>query len=187
MNAALQVTAAAAAGACGILVSWSVGREFAEGTVSGLFALPVSRTVIAAAKLIAFAAWSTTVALALISALFIAGVLAGFGPLPRNGGEIAVRLLVLVLATAGVTLAAAWVATLTRGLLGGIAATVVLLASAQVVVFSGGGAWYPPSAPALWALDPTPTTAVPLAGALAVGGVFAVLTLLSWRRMELDR
>lgn len=187
LSAALQVTAAAAAGACGILVSWSVGREFAEGTISGLFALPVSRTVLAAAKLIAFAAWTAAVALALIVVLFVAGVCAGLGPLPPNAAEVAARLLVLVLATAAVTLAAAWVATLTRGLLGGIAATVILLASAQVVVFSGGGAWYPPSAPALWAIDPTPSSTITLLIGLGVGGLFAGLTLLSWKRMELDR
>src|SRR5436305_1967101 len=51
LNAALQVTAAAGAGGCGIVLSWSFGREFSEGTISGLFALPVSRGVIASAKL----------------------------------------------------------------------------------------------------------------------------------------
>ena len=65
--------------------------------------------------------------------------------------------------------------------------TVILLASAQVVVFSGGGAWYPPSAPALWALHPTAASAATLAIALLVGAVFAGLTLWSWRRMQLDR
>src|SRR5437867_11886092 len=35
---------------CGLAVCWVFGREFTDGTASALFALPVSRAVVAAAK-----------------------------------------------------------------------------------------------------------------------------------------
>ena len=43
----VQVTAAGGLGAFGVALSWMFGREFADGTVSALFALPVSRPTIA--------------------------------------------------------------------------------------------------------------------------------------------
>jgi ABC-2 type transport system permease protein len=188
VDAALQVTGAAGAGACGILISWSFGREFAEGTISGLFALPVSRTTLAAAKLVAFFVWTACVTAALIVLLLAAGFLVGLGaPAATDVGVIVGRVPVLLLTTAGMTVAAAWVSTISRGLMGGIATTVVLLATAQVIVFSGGGAWFPPSAPALWALAPSPATTATLLWSLLfpVAGITA--TIVAWHRLQLDR
>ena len=41
---AAQITAVASILGFGIVLAWMFGREFTEGTVTGLFALPVSRT-----------------------------------------------------------------------------------------------------------------------------------------------
>ena len=40
---AAQVVAVSSLLACGVVVAWMFGREFADGTIVGLFALPVSR------------------------------------------------------------------------------------------------------------------------------------------------
>ena len=188
VDAALQVTGAAGAGACGILISWSFGREFAEGTIAGLFALPVSRTAVAAAKLVAFAVWTVCVTAALMVVLLAAGFLVGLGaPSASDVGIVLERIPVLLLTTAGMTVPAAWVSTVSRGLLGGIATTVVLLASAQVIVFSGGGAWFPPSAPALWALAPSSATATTLLWSLLFPVAAIAATVFAWHRLQLDR
>jgi len=188
VDAALQVTGAAGAGACGILISWSFGREFSEGTIAGLFALPVSRTAVAAAKLVALFVWTACVTASLIAVLLTAGLLVGLGPpTATDVGVVVGRIPVLLLATAAMTVPAAWVSTITRGLMGGIATTVVLLASAQVIVFSGGGAWFPPSAPALWALAPSPSTLVTLLWSLLFPAAAIILTVVSWHRLQLDR
>jgi ABC-2 type transport system permease protein len=188
VDAALQVTGAAGAGACGILISWSFGREFAEGTIPGLFALPVPRMSLAAAKLAAFFIWTVCVAAGLVAALLTAGFLIGLGaPRATELESVLGRVPVLLLTTAGMTVPAAWVSTISRGLMDGIATTVVLLASAQVIVFSGGGAWYPPSAPALWALAPSPSTAGTLLWSLLLPGAGIAATIVSWHRLQLDR
>ena len=187
LNAALQVTAAASAGGCGILLSWSFGREFGEGTISGLFALPVSRVVIATAKMITYLLWSIAAAVIVSAALVCGGLVAGLGALDAADVRVALRIPLLVVVTAGMAVPAAWVATLTRGLLGGIATTIVLVASAQILVFAGVGAWYPPAAPALWALQPTAENGVALLVGLLAPVVFLGLTVVAWRRLQLDR
>jgi ABC-2 type transport system permease protein len=187
LNAALQVAAAGSAGGCGILLSWSFGREFSEGTISGLFTLPVSRSVIASAKLIAYLLWSVAAAVLLTATVIIAGMFAGLGTMAPADAGVAGRLPLLVLMTAGVALPAAWVSTLGRSILGGIAVTIGLVASAQVLVFTGAGAWYPPAAPALWALQPTRSNALAALIGLALPLIFAMLTALTWRRLQLNR
>lgn len=187
LNAALQVTAAGSAGACGILLSWSFGREFTEGTISGLFTLPVSRAAIATAKLITYLLWSVVAAAAVTIVLIAAGLFAGLGTLTRSDIDVASRLPLLVVLTACMVTPAAWISTLSRGLLGGIAVTIALVASAQVLVFAGAGPWYPPAAPALWALQPTMTTGTATLVALLLPTVFTILTVITWRRLQLDR
>ena len=55
LSAAAQITSAGGLLAFGVGASWLYGREFAEGTVSGLFGLPVSRGRLAGAKLVVYA------------------------------------------------------------------------------------------------------------------------------------
>ncbi len=47
----VQITAAGGLGAFGVALSWMFGREFADGTVAALFAMPVPRAAIALGKL----------------------------------------------------------------------------------------------------------------------------------------
>ncbi|MFP3464035.1 ABC transporter permease [Leifsonia sp. SIMBA_070] len=187
LNAALQVTAAAAAGGCGILLSWTFGREFSEGTVSGLFALPISRVVIASAKILTYLVWSVLAAVAIAGVLLLGGFAAGLGAMSGADLGVVLRIPVLVLTTACMALPAAWAATLSRRLLGGIAVTIGLVASAQVLVFAGAGAWYPPAAPALWALRPDQVNGDALMVGMLAPVAFIVLIVLAWRRLQLDR
>ena len=60
---AIQITSAAGVLAFGVGISWLYGREFADGTIPGLFGLPVGRGAIAAAKLLVYLAWAVAVTL----------------------------------------------------------------------------------------------------------------------------
>ena len=55
---AIQITAAAGVLAFGVGISWLYGREFADGTIPGLFGLPVGRGAIATAKLLVYLVWA---------------------------------------------------------------------------------------------------------------------------------
>lgn len=187
LGVAAQITAAGVMPALGIGLSWIIGREFAEGTITGLFALPVPRWGIALAKLIVYAVWVLVVAIILTSALLLLGLVLGYGaPAFDEWGTLGrhVPLTVLV----GLTAApAAWAATLGRGLLPGIATTIGLLVIAQVMAFTGVGAWFPLVTPALWAIDPTAVSGVQLALVPSIPLVFGALTLSAWHRLQLDR
>lgn len=70
-----------------------------------------------------------------------------------------------------------------RGLLPGIGVTLGLIATAQVMVLAGAGAWFPVAAPALWAMEPGTVTPTQLLLGAVVPLVFVPATLLTWRRL----
>lgn len=187
VGAASQITAAGGFLAFGVALSWLVGREFADHTIAGLFASPVSRPRVALAKLAVFAAATLPVALVLTAVVLVVGLASGLG-VPDHDAWIALgRLFALTVLTGFVAWPAAWAATLGRGLLPGIAATVVLIVVAQVFAVAGTGAWFPVAAPALWAVAPGEVSVGQLALVAVVPIASAALTARAWSRLELDR
>jgi ABC-2 type transport system permease protein len=184
---AIQITSTAGLLGFGVVMAFVVGREFADGTVSGLFALPVARGTIAAAKVIVVLTWTAVVAVCLMVAIVIVGVITGNGMPNTDAVNRLARLFVLTVLSGGLAVPAAWAATLGRGLLPGIAVTIGLIASAQVLVVAGAGAWYPAVAPALWAMDPTSVSIAQLGLVILVATAFATATVHSWTRLQLDR
>ncbi|QFG67915.1 ABC transporter permease [Ornithinimicrobium pratense] len=187
IGGASQITAAAGFLAFGVALSWLIGREFTDRTVAGLFALPISRTHIALGKLAVFAGATFPVALLLTAVVFLVGLVSGLGaPDPAAWNGLA-RLFILTVLTGFLVWPAAWVATLGRGLLPGIAATVVLIVIAQVFAVMGTGAWFPIVAPALWAVAPEQVSARQLTLVALVPALSAALTVRAWSRLQLDR
>ncbi len=183
----LQITAAGGVGAFGIALSWMFGREFADGTVSSLFALPVPRAAIALGKLVVYAIWTVGVAVLLTGVVAAVGLVMGYGVTDAAGFAELARLPVLVVLTALIAVPAAWAATLGRGLLAGIAATIVIIVTAQVLAIADVGAWVPIVAPALWAISPDTVPAAALLTVPSVPLVFGALCALAWSRLQLDR
>ncbi|WP_055487246.1 ABC transporter permease [Streptomyces sp. WMMB 322] len=184
---AAQITGAGSLLGFGVVLAWVVGREFAEGTVSGLFALPVSRATVMAAKLTAFVAWTAGVAVALVSVLAVTGLAAGNGTPDGEALAGLVRLLALASFSGLLAAPAAWAATLGRGLLPGIATSIGTVVVAQVMVVSGTGAWFPVAAPSLWAMRPGDVSAAQLALVLLVPLLAGLLAVRAWSRLQLDR
>ncbi len=131
--------------------------------------------------------WTAIVAICLVAAIVVIGVVAGHG-VPETGAlDRLARLLTLTLLSGTLALPAAWAATLGRNLLPGIAVTIMIIASAQIIVVAGAGAWYPPGAPALWAIDPANVAILQLGLVPVTAAFFAAATLHSWNRLQLDR
>jgi ABC-2 type transport system permease protein len=183
-----QVTAAAAVGAFGIGLSWLFGREFADGTITGLFALPVTRRTIALAKLVVYLLWTVVTAIVLTVTVAI-GAAAAFGAPAQQAAWAGLgRLLALAVMSGLLLLPAALAATVGRGLLPGIATTAILMVTAQIVLgASNAGAWFPFAAPALWAVQPGSTSPAQLAMSALVAAGFGLLTVHAWHRLQLDR
>lgn len=185
---AAQVTAAASVLGFGVVLSWLFGREFADGTITGLFGLPVSRPTIAAAKLVVYLAWSAVTSVGLLVALVAFGMLFGLGGIPLDVAPALGRQLALSVLTAAIATPVAWAATLGRSLLAGVGAAIGILVASQVAVIAGVGDWFTFSAPGLWAVSAGSAVSGPqLMLVLPLLAFFAGLTLFAWRRMQLDR
>ena len=187
LGVATQITAAAGLLAFGVVLSWATGREFTDGTISGLFALPVTKAILLTAKLMVFLVWTAAVAVALLAVVTAVGFALGLGLPDRPAVAALGRLAVLTLLSGLLAVPAAWAATIGRGLLPGIASTVITIVLAQVAVVAGGGAWFPIAAPALWASDPSAVSALQLVGVAVVPLLFGVLAARAWSRLQLDR
>lgn len=185
--AVLQITAAGGVLAFGVVLSWMIGREFDDGTVTGLFALPVRRDTIALAKLLIYLLWTVGVALVLALVVALVGLALRLDTPASGVGILLLRLIALTLLSALIAVPAGWAATLGRGVLPGIATTVGIIVVAQVMVVAGTGAWFPFTAPALWALAPGSVTPYQLALVVAVPAGFGLLIMRAWANLQLDR
>ncbi|WP_405072013.1 ABC transporter permease [Kribbella sp. NBC_01510] len=187
ITVAIQVTGAAGFVGYGVVLSWLFSREFADGTITGLFAIPVSRPTIAAAKLVVYLAWGLVTAAALLFTLIVLGLASGLGAIPADVVPSMARQFGLSVFTIVLATPAAWAATLGRSVLAGIGTTIAILVLSQVSVISGAGGWFPFAAPALWAINSDITvTPVQLTLVLPVVAVSVALTLSSWRHLQLD-
>lgn len=186
LGVAAQVTAAGVLLGFGVVLSWVIGREFADGTVAGLFALPVRRSATALAKILVFLCWAAGVAVLLGGVLAVVGTALDLGPLGASAGAALARQVALTVLSAGLAVPVAWASTVGRGLLPGIATAVAILVIAQVAVVAGAGGWLPFAAPALWAFDPGAVSGVQLALAGAVPLLSGLATLAAWQRLQLD-
>lgn len=182
-----QITAAGGLLGFGVILSWMVGREFADGTISGLFALPVSRPMIVAAKLAVYLVCALTVTAALVVLVITIGLASGLGPIDAVARDGLARQATLTVLTAGLAVPAAWISTLGRGLLPGIGIVIAQIVVAQVMVVAGTGAWFPVAAPALWAVTPSAVSTTQLALVAPIPLAFGLLTARAWAHLELDR
>lgn len=148
LGAAAQITAAGTLLGFGVVLGWMFAREFSEGTVTTLFALPVTLGRIALAKLVVHGLWVLLVGLALTGGLLGLGLLSGYGPPDAEGREGLARQFALTLLSGVLAAPVAWVASLTRSLLAAVGAAILLVIIGQIGALAGAGAWLPLAAPA---------------------------------------
>lgn len=176
----------------GLIAVWLFGREFSQGTVKDLLALPTARTTIVGAKFAVTAAWS----LLLACYLFVVGLAVGAGiGLPgwsagvalHGLGELLVSTVLAVLLVTPFALAAS----VGRGYLAGVAAMITAVFAAQVIALLGYGQYFPWSVPALYTRlagpdrEPPGTLGFALVALAGIAGVGATATW--WRQADHDR
>ena len=137
----------------GVVVAWAFGREFADRTFPSLFALPVSRGAIAAAKFLVLLVWGVVLTLLVLGVALAAGLAAGV----EGRGDIDLvaefgRLLLAGALTIAMALTIGLVASLARGYLAAIGAIILLTMAAQIAVSLGTGGWFPFASPGLLAV-----------------------------------
>ncbi|MDR3575694.1 MAG: ABC transporter permease [Anaerolineaceae bacterium] len=139
------------------VISWLFGREFSDGTLKDMLAVPVQRSLILLSKFIVMALWSGLLTLAIFAASMLVGVL-----LRLPGGSVVTLLHgAAVTAVAGlmvilVVIPFALFASVGRGYLLPIALAMVALLFANLVIVIGRGEYYPWAIPMIYAEGKTP-------------------------------
>lgn len=127
-----------------LAISWTFGREFADGTVKDLLAVPVPRASILAAKFIVVVLWSLGLSLIIVLFGMIMGFIIG---LPGGSTVVLWHEAWIALATAAMTVVAilpfALFASMGRGYLLPIGVAVLTLMLTNVVLLAGWGQYFP--------------------------------------------
>jgi ABC-2 type transport system permease protein len=171
-----------------LIISWIFGREFTDGTLKDMLAVPVQRASILLAKFIVAAIWSV----AMTMVIFIAGLVMG-AIIKLPGGSISVLLQssALVAVTACLVIVAvlpfALFASMGRGYLLPIGVAILMMMMVNLAQILGWGEYFPWAVPVLFAegkssLAPISYGIVFLTG---LAGMFA--TYLWWKYADQNR
>jgi ABC-2 type transport system permease protein len=171
-----------------LVISWVFGREFADGTLKDMLAVPVRRSTILLAKFILVAGWSLLLAMIIT----LAGLLTGF-LLKLPGGSTAlilrdsVGVLVAALMVIWVVLPFALFASLGRGYLLPLALAVLTLILTNLVVVLGWGEYFPWAVPALYVQGESTLAPVSYWIVFFTGLLGMLVTYLWWLRADQNR
>jgi ABC-2 type transport system permease protein len=174
-----------------LIISWVFGREFSDGTLKDMLAVPVLRSTLLGAKFILFGLWS----LILMTVVYLTGLALGvFLGLPLGSPDLFWRGSVTVIVAACLAVLAifpvALFASLGRGYLLSIGLVLLLMGVANVIAILGYGTYFPLSVPMLYAssagkgvaLEPVSFWIVICTGLAGVG-----VTLLWWQLADQSR
>ncbi len=146
--------AAGGLGLFSLVISWTFGREFVDGTVKDLLAVPVARATILLAKFGVVAVWATGLAVAMCLSSVAMGAL-----IQLPGGTVGVLLAGVgrALVTAALVLVTvlpfAFLAGVGRGYLLPIGVMLLTLLAANLLTLAGWADYFPWAVPGLYAMD----------------------------------
>jgi ABC-2 type transport system permease protein len=171
-----------------LIISWVFGREFVDGTLKDMMAVPVPRASIVLAKFAVVAAWSAAVAVLIYATGLITGALMR---LPGASPGVLLHGSLTVAVTACLTLALAFpfafFASVGRGYLLPIGLVLLAVMLANLAIVLGWGAYFPWAVPGLYAqgksdVEPVSYAVVILTGAAGIWG-----THLWWKYADQNR
>jgi ABC-2 type transport system permease protein len=169
-------------------VSWVFGREFMDGTLKDLLAVPVRRSSILLAKFLVVIAWCALMAGVIFAVSLLMGVLlrlpGGSLQVLLHGGRMAVVTVCLVIS---VVLPFALAASVGRGYLLPMAAAVLSLIMSNLVMVVGWGEYFPWAIPLLYAQDGNTLAPVSYGIVFATGLLGILSTILWWNHADQNR
>jgi len=144
-----------------LAISWVFGREFADGTLKDMLAVPVHRSSILLAKFILVTAWSAAMAII----IFIFGLVIG-AIIQLPGGSISVILhgstvvAITVCLVIAVVLPFALLASVGRGYLLPMGVAVLTLIMANFMMALGWAEYFPWAVPTLYSMGESSLTSI---------------------------
>lgn len=171
-----------------LIISWVFGREYIDGTLKDLLAVPVRRSSILLAKFILAAAWSSAIAFTtlMISLLIGAAIrLPGGQPeiiLLGSGNMLAATCLTII-----VVFPFGWLASAGRGYLLPLGAAVLTLMLTNLVAIMGWGEYFPWAIPGIHAQGKTSLPPISFLIVLLTGAAGIIGTILWWKYTDQSR
>ncbi len=171
-----------------LAISWVFGREFADGTLKDMLAVPVQRSSILLAKFIVVAIWSVALTLVMFIASLVMGVV-----LKLPGGSInaviqdSPPVLITACLVIGVVMPFAFFASVGRGYLLPLGVSVLVLMMANLVVVIGWGEYFPWAVPMIYAQGKSSLTPISYWIVIFTGLAGMIATYLWWKYADQNR
>ncbi len=171
-----------------LATSWVFGREFVDGVVKDLLAVPVRRSSILLAKFIVVGLWSAAqTALILVVGLGIGALLR----LPGGSTDVIFKGVGMSVISAGLTIAVtlpfAYFASLGRGYLLPVGVAIIMAIAGNLVVVMGWGEFFPWAVPMLYAQGKSYTGPASYWVAVLTGLAGMLITYLWWKTADQNR
>jgi ABC-2 type transport system permease protein len=171
-----------------LAISWIFGREFADGTLKDMLAVPVQRSSILLAKFIVVAAWSVALTCVIFTVSLLMGALI---QLPGSSSGVFFQASARVLVTAALVIVGvtpfAFFASLGRGYLLPLGVAVLMLMMANLVAVVGWGEYFPWAIPGIYAQGKSSLTPVSYGIVLFTGLAGMLATYLWWKYADQNR
>ena len=169
-------------------ISWVFGREFADGTLKDMLAVPVRRSSILLAKFIVSAIWSAAITLVILILGLVMGAIiqlpGGSLSVVLRGSAVAAMAACLCIA---VVLPFALFASAGRGYLLPLGVAVLALITANLVVVVGWGEYFPWAVPMLYAQGKSYTGPISYSIVFLTGLAGMIGTYLWWKFADQNR
>jgi len=171
-----------------LIISWMFGREFTDGTLKDMLAVPVQRSSILLAKFIVVAVWSAALAMLIFIISLVMGAI-----IHLPGGSIGVifQSSALVVITAGLTIAVAMpfalFASAGRGYLLPIGLAVLTAMMTNLVAVMGWGEYFPWGVPGLYAQGKSSLAPISYWIVFLTGLAGMMATYLWWKNADQNR
>lgn len=165
-----------------LIISWIFGREFTDGTIIDILAVPVPRASILLAKFIVSALWCSIISCVIFILILLLGALFA---LPQ-GTEDTIRqgalvMLITVCLTILIIFPFALLASIGRGYLLPMGAAIITLILANITAIAGWGEYFPWAIPGMYSqalvttgapLEPASYWVVILTGLVGMAGTY---------------
>jgi ABC-2 type transport system permease protein len=171
-----------------LVISWVFGREFADGTLKDMLAVPVPRSTILLSKFMVVALWSAMLtAVIYVVGLFVGALLklpgGSFDVIWRESGLLVVSACLAI----AVVLPFALFASVGRGYLLPFGVAILMLMMGNLVEVVGWGEYFPWAVPELYSQGDGALTAASYTIVLMTGLAGVLATYLWWQLADQSR
>ncbi len=171
-----------------LAVSWVFGREFADGTLKDMLAVPVQRSCILMAKFIVVAIWSVMLTIVILVFSLIMGSLINFpGSSTKAIFDGCTILVVTALLVIAVSVPFALFASIGRGYLLPLGIAVLMAVATNIMGVAGWGETFPWAVPALYAQGKSPLPPISFVIVVLTGLAGMLATYFWWKYADQNR